>query len=284
MSKEALPIVAAVPNYNMGDSLSVLLPQIIAENYDHAYVLDDKSRDGSREIAEQFYPEVTFVAGQRNVGAGGNRNRILPSLRQPSLIHFLDADVRLASENTAESVRKSLSDAATGFVGGLVLDQAGVQSPWNYGPRQSLYSFLGAGAQLAVASQQTSRPELARNVRQNLRFLLEDWPDTSELQTRRPVFWTSEANMAISSNVFARIGGFDKKLREHDIQDLAIRAQKLGLINYFDPAFAVTHTDLQVREYDRMREMRRAERYIARKHGLKDWLLPDGHLKPRYNQ
>lgn len=283
MSKNTLPIVAAVPNYNMGDSLHALLPQLLAENYDHVYVLDDKSTDGSREAVEAFAPEVTFVAGQKNIGAGGNRNRILPSLKRDALIHFLDADVRVASQDIADAARESLSAEATGFVGGLVLDAAGVQTPWNYGPRQSLYSLLGSGVQLQVTSLQGAHPHLAERARKQLNGLLEDWPDTAAPQARRPVFWTSEANLAISSIVFARLGGFDKNLREHDIQDLAIRSQKLGLTNYFDPSLAVTHTDAQVRDYNRMREMRRAERYIARKHGLINWLLPGGHVKPRYN-
>ena len=79
-SPSSLPIIAAIPNYNMAEQLATLLPQIIQQGYDAIYVLDDVSTDDSREVVKRFAPKVTLIAGDRNLGAGGNRNRILSAL------------------------------------------------------------------------------------------------------------------------------------------------------------------------------------------------------------
>lgn len=274
MSKNILPVVAAIPNYNMADSLAVLLPQVLEQEYAGIYVLDDASTDHSQEVVEQFGNDVDFVAGTENVGAGGNRNRIIPAIGRQALIHFLDADVRLQSTDNPSKAQDIMSREDLGFVGGLVIESDGRQSPWNYGPRQSLYADLGATIQ---ATRPDKHPK-------HLKWLMEDWPDLSKPPESRTTFWCVEPNLLIDSAVFTKLGGFDKKLREHDIQDLAIRTQRAGLVNIFDPSIAVSHTAVDVRNYNRNQSRLKAELYIARKNGLLQWLFPDGRLKPRYNQ
>jgi N-acetylglucosaminyl-diphospho-decaprenol L-rhamnosyltransferase len=61
MPREKLPVIAAVPNYNMAETLRVLLPQLAAHDYDAMYVLDDASTDHSREVVAEFAGDVTFV-------------------------------------------------------------------------------------------------------------------------------------------------------------------------------------------------------------------------------
>lgn len=280
-----LDVVAAIPNYNMADSLTVLLPQVMEQDYAGVYVLDDASTDHSREVAEQFGRDITFVAGSENIGSGGNRNRILSALGKDVLIHFLDADVRLNVDEPAARVREASSEEMTGLTGGLVVNPEGKQSPWNYGPRQCLHTDLGGFAQLMLNELAQSHPDAAAIGRRALAGLLKEWPNPEVAPQRRYTYWTLEANMAISSEVLHKAGGFDARIREHDIQDLAIRTQKLGLKSVFDPSFAVTQTnDINVRNYNRQKAQYQAEFYIARKNGLLQWLFPDGHLKPRYNQ
>ena len=64
MPKE-LPVVPAIPNYNMGDNLRRLLPQALAQNYDTVFVLDDASTDHSVDVVSEFGDEVKLVRSPR---------------------------------------------------------------------------------------------------------------------------------------------------------------------------------------------------------------------------
>ena len=48
MSRNRLPVVAAIPNYNMARGLNTLLPQVTEQDYAAIFVLDDASTDDSR--------------------------------------------------------------------------------------------------------------------------------------------------------------------------------------------------------------------------------------------
>ncbi|HVV25976.1 MAG TPA: glycosyltransferase family 2 protein [Candidatus Saccharimonadales bacterium] len=141
MAPEKLSVVAAIPNYNMADSLNALLSQVLEQEYDDVYVLDDASSDHSQEVAESWGSAVHFIAGRENLGAGGNRNRIIGALGRQALIHFLDADMILETERTPEIAREIMRPDAA-FVGGLVKEHNGLQLIFNYGPRQSLRNDL----------------------------------------------------------------------------------------------------------------------------------------------
>lgn len=282
MSKP-LPVVAAIPNFNMANQLKRLLPQVIAQHYDAVYVLDDASTDGSKQVVTSFGPQVTLVAGEQNLSSSGNRNRILGVLHEPAIIHFIDADVELDSQNIPETIRGIMSDPRIGLGGGLVVSPEGRQSIWNYGPGFSVYSGMTAALQAYI--EPPKHPKLGRLLRHATPYLLSEWPDTTRPPQARPTFWVHEANMFMRSDIFAKLGGFDIHVREHDIQDLAIRVQKAGLITMFDPAVAVIqHNDVNVRPGNRRRARRQAVRYISRKNGRLQRLFPGGRFKPRQNR
>lgn len=69
------PVVAAIPNYNMGHNLNRLLPEVLAQGYDAVYVLDDASTDDSADVVRQFGSDVKFVRSPRNQGAGATATR-----------------------------------------------------------------------------------------------------------------------------------------------------------------------------------------------------------------
>ena len=269
-----LPVVAAIPNYNMGKELTKLLPQLTAQDYNEIYVLDDASTDDSRIIVESFDKQVHFVPATENKGAGAARNRIIGALAgRKVLIHFIDADTILETDDIVEKIRTMMPHEPVGFVGGLVNDKDGLQNLWNYGPRQSLRAAIGAQLQTYVGSLLTTNPDKAARIRRRFGYLLADRPDPLRSAQPRSVFWCIEANLVIQSDVFTQIGGFDEALREHEIQDLAIRLDDAGLKRYFNPLVAVRHTAGQVRNYNRNFEMAKAEFYISRKHGLLKWLF-----------
>jgi N-acetylglucosaminyl-diphospho-decaprenol L-rhamnosyltransferase len=267
---ERLPVVAAVPNYNMADSLTVLLPQLLAQDYDDIYILDDASTDNSREVVGSFGKDVKFVTGTVNKGAGANRNRIIPMLEgKDMIIHFLDADTECLSDDIPGTVRDLAIDPAVSFTGGLVRGEDGWQNVWNFGPRMSLHAALHAPIQEIIGRNLAKDIAVASRLRSTFDRYLQDWPNPFERPRERRTFWVIESNLVIRSADLQGIGGYDEKLREHEIQDLAIRFAKKGLIAKFNPAVELLQKKVDVRDYDRSKEMNRAAAYIARKHGIR---------------
>lgn len=280
MSRTKLPVVAAIPNYNMAESLGELLPQIARQDYADIFVLDDASDDASRDVVTDFNSSVRFIAGEKNVGAGGNRNRILRALSHSAIIHFIDADMNLETGRAPELAQEAASSTDIGFVGGLIKDTSGRQHPFNYGPRQCLHSDIGANIQHYISSRLDSNPGKASAARERFHGLVADFPDMQAEPKPRKVFWAAEANLLIRSDTLKAAGGFDPRLRDHEIQDLAIRLDEAGAERRFDPLLSAVHKAAQVRSGNRRLQMIRAEMQISRKHGLLNWLFPDDSFKP----
>lgn len=276
MNKEKLPVIAAIPNYNMAESLRSLLPALIKQGYDHIYVLDDASTDYSADVVALFENKATFVKSAHNGGAGAARNMILDIVKDPTVIHFLDADVQLDTENSAAIARAlfASNDDRIGFIGGLVKTADGRQSYWNYGERQGAMAMIGSWGQSFLESIGTKHVKVETFIRRH-RLLpgLYHRPDPTTTSERTTTFWVSEANFMIRSDVFRELGGFDTAIREHDIQTLAMNTQKKGYVNYFDPSISVTHLGVSVRKYFRPWAIVSAEFYLAKKYGLREWLF-----------
>ena len=267
-----LPVVAVIANYNMAKQLEKLLPQVVKQGYDQIFVLDDASTDNSQQVVKRF-KDVKLVAGKTNKGAGANRNRIIKALDYTALIHFLDADVLLETEKTAELVRQVAPNEPFGFISGLITDLRGNQWAWNYGPRIGLRADLGAQVQLLVGSMLPKHPQGAKRIRQRFARLLSGWPNLFEKPVRREIYWAAEANLVVRSDIFAEFGGFDESLRETEILDLAIRMQQKNLKRYFDPRLVVQHTAGKVREYNRTTKKIGEYARTNRAYGLTNWLL-----------
>ena len=241
-------VIAVVPNYNMADSLKELLPQLIKQQYDEIVVIDDTSTDNSVQVIESFKPQVKLIKAVKNEGAAANRNRIIPYLKgRDVIIHFIDADCRLETNETPKIAKEIMKDSTLGLAGGLVKTLEGRQHPWNYGPNISLLSLLTAGLQSLVESIYKRSPRLAVTIRKRFVRLLNGRPDTFQPPQSSDTFWVVEANMVVNSTVFETAGGFDSKLRYHEILDFGYRLKKLGLRCRFDPRIVITHQSLQVR-------------------------------------
>lgn len=281
------PVIAAIPNYNMANSLKPLLEQMVnqPDPYDYIYVLDDASTDDSRAVAKSFGRDVRLIAGQENLGSGGNRNRILETLchtGHTALIHFVDADVSLDVDDWGRAANPVPQIAAdlledrhrTAFVGGLVRTEEGKQMSLNYGPLFSLHTH--ATGLLQVLSH--DNPKRHRR----LQHFLEEYPNPNAQPTARAVHWASEANLLINSSVLARLGGFDQKLRGHDIQPLSLQAKRQGLVGRFDPSFAVTHHPQGNKPPLRDLKRHLVGINVVRHHSTwRDFIFPDGSLRPQ---
>lgn len=271
-----LAVTAVIPAYNAEATLGALINDVLEQEYDDVYVLDDASTDHTLDIAYAHSKDVIVVEGKVNLGSGGNRNRIIPELGSSAIIHFLDSDIRLNSKETPDKARELGSIANLGFVSGLVRLADGTQNPWNYGPAFSLPQIVSSWAHSAIYKLGQSRPDNARAIRQRLgdRPLLGQWPNTLEPPVAKDVFWGSEANMVIPSEIFTRVGGYNPRLRYHEVMELAMRLDELGLRRRFDPILDVTHESFDLMNNGTSRDFYDAEMKIIGQMGLKNFLVP----------
>src|SRR5690242_10926360 len=264
------PVVAAIPNYNMADSLRKLLPQVLAQSYDGVFVLDDASTDDTVDVVDSFGGDVTLVRSPHNRGAGANRNQIIGHVADGAIIHFIDADMDLETAETPSVARELVAryaDRGVGLIGGLVRRSDGSQELDNYGAVFSLWGNSTALVQLTI-DRIRSRPRLAGAIRKILAPMVRQWPNVLEPPIAAPAYWVHEGNMLVDSGLFTSVGGYDPALREHEIQDLAIRLERIGVKRQFDPSIEVVHREVNVRGGNRQRSVNKAALYLLRKHGL----------------
>lgn len=265
-----LPVVAAIPNYNMGDNLCRLLPQVLAQHYDAVFVLDDASTDHSVDVVSEFGDEVKLVRSPDNRGAGANRNQIIDHVGDGALIHFIDADMDLETPDTpavAREVVQRYAGRRVGMVGGLVSRVDGSQEPGNYGAVFSLWGSSTSNLPLII-DRLRDKPRLAGAVQRLAAPFMRDWPNVLESPAAAPAYWLHEGNILVYSSLFRSVGGYDPVLRSHEVQDLAIRLEKIGIKRQFDPTIRVVHHHIDVRGKNRRKWENRALLYLIRKHGL----------------
>ncbi|MBV9352772.1 MAG: glycosyltransferase family 2 protein [Mycobacterium sp.] len=262
--------MAAIPNYNMGDNLGKLLPQVVAQRYDCVFVLDDASTDHSVDVVGQFDDEVKLVRSPENRGAAANRNQIMNHVGDEAIIHFIDADMDLATDEipaVARRVVAGYADRGIGLVGGLIRQLDGAQFPYNYGAVFSLWGNFTSNFPRIIDGMRGYR-RLADAIQGVVAPFMRDWPNVLEPPDPASVYWVSEANMLVYSHVFRSIGGYDPMLRSHEAQDLAIRLEKMGVKRQFDPSIQVIHNRIDVRGKNRNKWEYKAMLYLIRKHGL----------------
>jgi GT2 family glycosyltransferase len=270
LAKE-LPVIAAIPNYNMGDNLRRLLPQVLAQHYNAVFVLDDASTDHSVDVVSGFGGEVKLVRSPENRGAGANRNQIIDHVGEGAIIHFIDADMDLETPETPAVAREVVgryADRRVGLIGGLVSRVDGSQESRNYGPAPVFSVLATSGLPLLTIDRLRKKPRLAAAIRRVAAPVMRDWPNILESPTAAPAYWLHEGNMLVDSSLFRSVGGYDPMLRSHEIQDLAIRLEKIGIKRQFDPSVRVVHHHIDVRGKNRLKWESKAIIYLIRKHGL----------------
>lgn len=272
MSKQ-LPVVAAIPNYNMGRHLHRLLPQLLDQGYDRIYVLDDGSTDKTVDVVKLFDRDVTLVRSPENRGCTANRNQIIDHVGDDELIHFIDADMDLETADTASVAREVMAryaDRGVGAVGGLVCRVDGSQEPYNYGPVFALRTHLTSIPPLI--DRVRNKEQIANAVRRVNVPAMKYWPNVLEPPVPAEAYWLHEGNMLIYSSIYRAIGGYDPLMRNHGAQDLAIRLENRGIKRHFDPSIKVVHHYIDVRGKKRRRQQQESVRYLMRKHGLTRYL------------
>lgn len=81
----------------------------------------------------------------------------------------------------------------------------------------------------------------AKRLRARYPNLFYGHPNTFEEPRPSEIGWASEANLVISSELFAEMGGYDPSLRYYETLEFSTRINKLGLKKMFEPAIDTTH-------------------------------------------
>jgi GT2 family glycosyltransferase len=285
MKSKNLPVIAVIATYNEEENLAHIVDDVKLQNYDDAYVLDDASTDNTYELARSLMPDIQVIRGEENVGAGANRNRIIAvmeSLGYSAILHFLDGDLRLTSQETPNRARELGSEPGVGFTTGLITLSNGEHHAWNYGPAYSLPHHISSKLHWSLFELGKRDHAAAQRLRawaDNWSFMRE-WPNPLENPVARDIYWGSEANMVIRSDVFMQVNGYDENLRYHEVMELAMRLDALGLRRRFDPSISVMHKteDLEGRP-GKKQGYNNGHVYIARKMGAKTFLLGSSKTK-----
>lgn len=94
---EAAPLVSVImPAYNAGPFLAEAIESVVAQTVTdwELFVLDDRSTDNTRQLAEEFArkdPRIHLVANEENMGVARTRNRGL-GLCRGQYVALLDSD------------------------------------------------------------------------------------------------------------------------------------------------------------------------------------------------
>jgi N-acetylglucosaminyl-diphospho-decaprenol L-rhamnosyltransferase len=265
-----VPVVAAIPNYNMGKHLRQLITQLLSQRYEHIFVLDDASTDDSVDIVGEFGDDVRLLRSPENRGAGANRNQIIDHVADETLIHFIDADMELRTADTptvAREIAGRYLRQGVGMIGGLVSRVDGSQEYCNYGAAFSLWGNFTSNVPRLI-DHWRHKPRLAGLVHRLAGPIAPGWPSLLDEPIPRRAYWLHEGNLLIYSDVFKAVGGYDPVLRSHEAQDLAIRLNDKHIGRQFDPSIRVVHHHVDVRGRNRRKWESSATRYLIRKHGM----------------
>jgi GT2 family glycosyltransferase len=191
-------------------------------------VFDNDSRDGSVSLLKPRWPEVIWIASDRNLGFGTGCNRGAAAATQDLLL-FLNPDT-LVREDTFTVMADFFSAHETaGAVGCKVVNRDGsLQAASKRGfpsPRAAAYKILGLGNLF---------PQSRVFGQYNLTYLDEN--ETHEVDA------VSGSFLCVRASVYHQINGFDEDFFMYgEDLDLCFRIKSLGLRNYYHPATQVVH-------------------------------------------
>ncbi len=256
---ESRKVVVAIPNYNMSQEVERLVPQLIGQGFDSIFILDDKS---SKHLAEFADSKVEIIRGVKNLGAAGNRNRIIGALEEKhyddnTVIVFIDADTELVDESLTP--RKVLDlvnkHPDAGVIGGCVLNSDGSWGAFNYGPLGIRKWILGAWTQMKLEKESKIDSSKANSdwLKESSKLL--GWPNFFEKPEPKEVGWLVETLIFVELGKFKEVGGYDKHLRYCEALDLGYKLEGKGLKRIFDPSITVKHLQIDSRGFKRNLEV-----------------------------
>ncbi len=255
--------IAVIPNYNHGESLVRLLDQLLKEDFDAIFVLDDASSDNCQALLKPYKDKVKIIYGPFNVGPGGNRNRIIPHLKPGDIVMFVDADMQLVATDIKPKVTKLFeANPKVALFGGGIQEKNGHPMTYNYGLHQSQFRH-GVG----ISIEKITKFVHLRFFAKLIRPLALKFTYNVEIAFFKPVERVvlgsvSEGHFYVRGDVFKDLGGFNEELRYHEGDEFGYRLRQAGHIIMFTPEVWTRHLEIHSRKSLRTTEAKKLSRII----------------------
>lgn len=260
---ESVPAIAAVPTFNMANSLKNLIPQLLKQGYDKIIILDDNSNDDTSNVVEAFDKNVQYERFDTNVGSAGNRNRIISVLRKDKLpdeaiINFIDADIVFEPDQPqaakiAQSLIKKYPKA--GIVTVNILNNDGTRGAFNYGPAYTHKWLVSVFFLTRLEALVKKDPVKAQKYWDKHQFWFRGFPNPLDKPSAVKAGGVVECFTITKLGTYESLGGYDSKLRYLESCDFSRKLQLKGLESVYDPILTVRHTQVDVRGWRRYKDI-----------------------------
>lgn len=264
-------VTVAVTHFNALNHLMRLIPDLREQGFTDIVILDDCSDDDSISWLET-QNDISVIAGERNLGPTGNRNRILDRDTQ-EIILFIDCDMDPKTSGIPDIIVKLFhTDLDIAVMGSLIL--SGSNEPmWNnwgydFSPKHDGHSEVLN----EIALAHWHEPEIVAAVRHAARGRVGHFEPIKS----RSVDWVGEAFFAVRASVFRELDGFDENFRMfHEGPDFCLRARQAGYRVRFEPSITLKHLDQHSgTDTQRDNDLMASTRYYYKKHfGLSDGIF-----------
>src|SRR3954470_1099780 len=212
LSINSNPLVSAIiPTYNRDKVISNAVDSILKQTYENIeiIVVDDGSRDGTRERLAKYGDKISVIA-QKNAGPAAARNRGIKASRG-QFIAFLDSDDEWLPNKVEQQV--SLLRRAGNAVPCCLCN---IRMRWDVSERESFdIAWL--------------KPSASEGI----------WVNVDEVLATRFVLFNQ--GIMIRREAIEKIGGFDESLRLLEDHELALRLSLEGPWAFIREPLVVWH-------------------------------------------
>lgn len=210
-------------NFNGKEHLAKFLPSVVLHSSNYRIIVaDNGSTDGSVSFLRERFPEIDLLLHDKNLGFAGGYNWALQQIEAKYYI-LLNSDVEV-TKNWVEPLINVLKSSAN-----IAVCQAKLLSYEN----KHYFEYAGAaGGFLDKYGYPFCRGRMFETTEE----------DHGQYDDTREVFWASGACMAITSEAFHNVGGFDADFFAHMEEiDLCWRIKQIGKQIYYTSASTVYH-------------------------------------------
>jgi hypothetical protein len=219
-----------IVNTNTRDWLDACLASLFAQNiFDQlqVIVIENASKDGSRELLQEKYSWANAVFLDTTIGFGPANNIGSKEAMADTLL-FLNQDTVVKPESLGRILSELSERPDWGVAGGTVYDGDGdlERSTGSYP------TFTSLVLNRVLASIGWLRPLFGS-------FSFQHWKG---YERSRTVGWVTGAYLWVRKDVFEELGGFDEKIYLYcEDVDLCYRATKLGKECLYFPTGPIVH-------------------------------------------
>lgn len=215
-------------NYNTRELLLECIRSVMMQTKEIQYeiiVVDNGSKDNSREAVEKEFSDVTFIESGQNLGFG-KANNLGAKYARGKYLFFLNTDTLLVNDGVSLFYQYAENNAITGALGSILEDKDG----------NSIHSY---------GWFTTTGGELRDCVSKYLRFLKKkELLHPLKIETPIYVEYITGADLFMPSRLFREMGGFDPDYFMYSEEsDLQYRMSKRGIPRMIIPGPRIIHLE-----------------------------------------